>query len=42
MDTIFKLKEHGSTLGLRELAKQINESLKEYINKNKNIILDFE
>ena len=37
-----KLSEHGSTLGLRELARQINQKIQKYIDKNEDIILDFE
>lgn len=42
MENIMKLSEHGSTLGLRELARQINQKIQKYIDKNENIILDFE
>ncbi|MBQ8476860.1 STAS-like domain-containing protein [bacterium] len=42
MENIIKLKENGSALGLRELAKQIGVNIKNAINENKNIILDFD
>ena len=42
MENILKLNKNGSTLGLRELAKQINIQIKDCIDKNENIILDFE
>lgn len=42
MKNILKLNKNGSTLGLRELAKQINIQIKDCIDKNENIILDFE
>ena len=42
MENIMKLSEHGSTLGLRELARQINQEIEKHIDKNENIILDFE
>lgn len=41
MENIMMLNEHGSTLGLRELAKQINITIKEYLNNNENVVLDF-
>ena len=42
MENIIKLKENGSALGLRELAKQIGVNIKNAINENKSIILDFD
>lgn len=42
MENVLKLNENGSALGLRELARQINVKIKEYIDKNENIVLDFE
>lgn len=42
MENVLKLNEYGSTLGLRELARQINSKLKDYIDKNETVILDFE
>lgn len=42
MEYILKLNKNGSALGLRELARQINVKIKEYIDKNENIVLDFE
>ena len=42
MDNILKLKESGSALGLRELAKQLGENIRKSISENQNIILDFD
>jgi len=42
VENIIKLKENGSALGLRELAKQIGVNIKNAINENKSIILDFD
>lgn len=42
MENILKLNKNGSTLGLRELAKQISVNIKEYLNNDENVILDFE
>lgn len=42
MENILKLNENGTTLGLRELAKQLGVQVREAINNNTNIIIDFE
>lgn len=42
MENILKLKESGSALGLRELAKQLGENIRKSISENKNIVLDFD
>ncbi|MBQ9149725.1 STAS-like domain-containing protein [bacterium] len=42
MENILKLKEKGSALGLRELARQLGITIKNSIDKNENIILDFD
>ena len=42
MENVLKLKDSGSALGLRELAKLLGENVKKSINENKTIILDFD
>lgn len=42
METILKLKNNGSNLGLRELGKQIGLTIRETLAKGESIILDFE
>lgn len=42
MENVIKLKDIGSALGLRELAKQIKVKIIEYINKDENLVLDFD
>lgn len=42
MENIIKLNKNGSTLSLRELAKQINLEIQGYISKNENVVLDFD
>ncbi|MBR2525057.1 STAS-like domain-containing protein [bacterium] len=42
MENVLKLKNNGSILGLRELAKQLGTDIKKSINSNKNIVLDFD
>ncbi len=42
MTEILKLKDSGSALGLRDLAKNLGENIKKTIIENKNIVLDFD
>lgn len=42
MENVLKLKDSGSALGLRELAKLLGENVKKSIYENKTIILDFD
>lgn len=42
MENVLKLRDSGSALGLRELAKQLGENIRKSISKNQNIVLDFD